>query len=68
MADDDIDPRSPMPLPFSFVDFETDPYSCAINGMRILIRTALTLDDTMNDTESQNLVAIEELIRRLDNA
>jgi hypothetical protein len=71
MSDRDFPPQIPkdhVPMPFSFADLEADPYSCAIRGIRILIRTAVSSDDSMSEGEKANLVSIEELVRTLDNS
>jgi len=65
--DSDI-PKGAVPLPFTFQELEADPYGCALNAMRILIRTALSLEDSMSEGEKANLVSIEEFIRARDNA
>ena len=49
-------------------DFQHDPYSAAIVYARAAIKRALENSGGMNETEHQNLLAIEEFIRTTDNA
>jgi hypothetical protein len=47
---------------------EADPYGATISEIKNWISWGLARDGSMSDGERENLVTIEELVRRLDNA
>lgn len=56
-------------LPDSFRHFADDPYGATIRAIRFTIHRAVSVHNgTMSEGEYQNLLAIDELTRGLDNA